>query len=444
MNAPKSQALYLHAKERIPGGVQLLSKRPENMAPGEWPPYSAQAHGCEVVDLDGNRYLDFSTNGIGACLLGYADPAVTEAVVKVVRDGSMSSLNPPEEVELADRLCAIHPWAEKVRFARTGGETLAVAVRIARATTDRSMVLVSGYHGWSDWYLACNLGDDDNLRGMWLSGVSPWGVPRELRGTAEPVNHGDMERIADLFEKHGPHLAAVVMEPCRHERPTPGFLEFIRKKCDEYGVVLVFDEVTIGWRYCFGGSHLNFGITPDIAVFAKAMGNGHPIGAVIGSRKAMAGAEKTFLSSTYWTERTGPVAALATIRRMKETRVWEHAQKIGAEVMELWRTTAEKCGLAINITSTPEFSCLASFGFGGTDAVMKKQLRTLYTRMMLEEGFLATGGFYPTLAHTEEHVARFAAALDRVFPRLAEVAAKGKRVLSDRELAHDGFQRLVK
>ena len=252
-----------------------------------------------------------------------------------------------------------------------------------------------------------------------------------------------MERIAELFAKHGPHLAAVVMEPCRHERPTPGFLEFIRKKCDEYGAVLVFDEVTIGWRYRFGGSHLNFGVTPDIAVFAKALGNGHPIGAVIGSRRAMAGAEKTFLSSTYWTERTGPAAALAALRRMEETRVWEHAQKIGAQVMELWRKTAEKCGLAINITSTPEFGCLASFGFSG-DAVMKKQLRTLYTRMMLDEGFLATGGFYPTLAHTEEHVARFAEALERVFPRLAEVAAKGEIILSERELALDGFQRLVK
>lgn len=443
MNAPKSQSLYLHAKERIPGGVQLLSKRPENMAPGEWPPYSARARGCEVADLDGNRYLDFSTNGIGACLLGYADPEVTEAVVKVVRDGSMSSLNPPEEVELADRLCAIHPWAEQVRFARTGGETLAVAVRIARATTDRSMVLVSGYHGWSDWYLACNLGDSDNLRGMWLAGISPWGVPRELRGTAEPVNHGDTEKMSDLIEKHKNELAAIVLEPCRHERPEPGFLELIRRKCDEYGIVMIFDEVTIGWRYRFGGAHLNFGVTPDIAVFAKALGNGHPIGAVIGTRRAMAGAEKTFLSSTYWTERTGPAAALAALRRMEETRVWEHVRQVGVRVMELWRGTAAECGLPLRVTSTPEFGCLASFTFD-VDGVLKRQLRTLYTRMMLEEGFLATGGFYPTLAHTGEHVERFAAALKKVFPRLAEVARKGTGPLPEREVALDGFQRLVK
>ena len=444
MNTPKSQALYRHAKERIPGGVQLLSKRPENMAPDVWPPYASAAHGCEVVDLDGNRYLDFSTNGIAACLLGYADPAVSEAVIKVIRDGSMSTLNPPEEVELADRLCEIHPWAERVRFARTGGETLAVAVRIARATTDRSKVLVSGYHGWSDWYLACNLGDCDSLRGMWLAGIPPYGVPGELRGTAIPVMHGDIERMEALFKEHGPELAAVVLEPCRNRKPAPGFLEFLRRKCDEYGTMLVFDEVSIGWRYCYGGAHLKLGVTPDIAAFAKALGNGHPIGAVIGTRKAMAGAERSFISSTYWTERTGPAAALAALKRMRETRVWEHVKTVGSRVMEAWRDTAARCGLPIRLNSEPEFACFASFRFASGDAELDRQLRTLYTRMMLDEGFLAGVGFDPTLAHQECHLEAFAAALEKVFPKLAEVAASGKGPLAPREVALDGFQRLVK
>ena len=441
MKSLLSQALYRHARERIPGGVQLLSKRPENMAPGVWPPYSSAAHGCEVTDLDGNRYLDFSTNGIGSCLLGYGDPVVSEAVIKVVRDGSMSSLNSPEEVELADRLCAIHPWADQVRFARTGGETLAVAVRIARATTDRSMVLVSGYHGWSDWYLACNLGDDDNLRGMWLSGISPWGVPRELRGTAAPVTHGDFTRLNELLDSCGNRIAAIVVEPCRHEMPVPGFLEYLRKKCDEYGIILIFDEVTIGWRWRFGGSHLAFGVIPDMAVFAKALGNGHPIGAVIGTRRAMSGAERSFISSTYWTERTGPAAALAAIRRMEETRVWEHVRRIGGQVLKLWNETAVRHGVEIQLSCASDFACLASFSFRGG---FKRELRTLYTRFMLEEGILAGTGFYPTLAHNAEHVAVFSAALDRTFARIAAVAATDKIPLAKNEVAHDGFQRLVK
>ena len=441
MDTAKSQQLYLHAKTRIPGGVGLLSKRPENMAPDCWPPYASAAHGCEVVDLDGNRYRDFSTNGIGACLLGYADPDVSEAVIKIIRDGSMSSLNAPEEVALADRLCEIHPWAQQVRFARTGGETLAIAARIARAATDRSLVVISGYHGWSDWYLACNLGDSDALRGLWLSGVPPFGVPSELRGTAFPLEHGDFDRLEALFAKYGDRIAAVVAEPCRHEYPTPGFLERMRALCDQYGSMLIFDEVTIGWRWRFGGSHLGFGVTPDIAAFAKALGNGHPIGAVIGTDRAMSGAVKSFISSTYWTERTGPAAALAAIAKMEKTRVWEHAQQIGSRVVKLWSDAAAKYGLPLKIQSEPDFCCLAAFGF---DSPRATELRTLYTRYMLDEGFLAGAGFYPTLAHSDADVDDFGAALDRVFAKLRDALDSPTPLLEKSEIALNGFQRLLK
>lgn len=441
MTSSRTQEFYRHAKERIPGGVGLLSKRPENMAPGVWPAYSAQAHGCTVTDLDGRSYRDFSTNGIGACLLGYADPVVTEAVIRTVQSGNMTSLNPPEEVELADRLCELHPWAEQVRFARTGGETLAMAVRIARAVTDRSVVIVCGYHGWSDWYLACNLGDSDALRGMWLAGVPPFGVPGELRGTAYPLQHGDLEHLEELFRKFGGRIAAVVAEPCRHEPPAQGFLERMRALCDRYGSMLIFDEVTVGWRWRFGGAHMAFGVTPDMAAFAKALGNGHPIGAVIGTKRAMEGARKSFISSTYWTERTGPAAALATLRRMEETRVWEHVRKIGAQVLELWRAGAEKYALPLVLDTEPDYACLAAFGFTGARAT---ELRTLYTRYLLEEGFLAGCGFYPTLAHTAQDVAEFGEALDRTFAKLRDALDSPRPLLTADELAHSGFQRLVK
>ena len=441
MTQNKTQELYRHAKSRIPGGVGLLSKRPENIAPGVWPAYSSEAHGCRVTDLDGKSYLDFSTNGIGACLLGYADPDVTEAVIRTIRSGNMTSLNAPEEVELADRLCAIHPWAEQVRFARTGGETLAQAIRIARAATDRSIVIISGYHGWSDWYLACNLGDSDALRGMWLAGVPPYGVPSELRGTALPLEHGDFERLEELFSKYGPRIAAVAAEPCRHEYPTPGFLERMRELCDKYGAKLIFDEVTIGWRFRFGGSHLSFGVTPDIAVFAKALGNGHPIGAVIGHRETMSGAEKSFISSTYWTERTGPAAALAFLEKAEKTRVWEHADKIGKLVTKAWKSTAEKYDLPLTVHCEDDFSCLAAFGFDGERA---NELRTLFTRKMLEKGFLATTGFYPTLAHTEKEVQSYIDALDQTFACLKEALDSHFPVLAPEEIALNGFQRLVK
>lgn len=223
-----TQDRYRHAKERIPGGTQLLSKRPEMLAPNQWPAYFREARGCEIWDLDGRHYYDFATNGIGACLLGYRDPDVTRAVQRRVALGSMCTLNPPEEVELADRLCEIHPWAEQVRFTRSGGEAGAVVIRIVRATTDRSLVAICGYHGWQDWYLAANLGQDDALRGHLLPGLDPLGVPRELRGTALTFRYNDREAFDTILRTQGDRLAAVIMEPCRYQDPEPGFLEYVR------------------------------------------------------------------------------------------------------------------------------------------------------------------------------------------------------------------------
>ena len=296
--SPHVQELYKYAKTRIPAGTQLLSKRPEIYAPNQWPPYFREARGCETWDIDGKHYYDMATNGIGACLLGFRDPDVTRAVHRRVNLGSMATLNPPEEVELADLLCEIHPWAQQVRFTRTGGEAAMVAVRIARATTKRSLVAVCGYHGWHDWYLAANLGETDALDGHLLPGLNPLGVPKELRGTTLTFRYNNRQQFQDILNKFGDRLAAVVMEPARHHDPEPGFLEFVHDGAHKHGALLIFDEITIGWRCCLGGIHLKFGVNPDIAMFAKTLGNGHPIGAVLGTRDAMEGAHTSFISST--------------------------------------------------------------------------------------------------------------------------------------------------
>ena len=152
--------LYEHAKELIPGGTQLLSKRPELFLPGGWPVYYSRSKGCFIWDIDGRRFIDMTTTGIGACLLGYADDDVNAAAKRAIDSGNMTTLNPPDEVELAELLCKLHPWAEMARFTRTGGEAMAVAVRIARAFTGRSQIACCGYHGWADWYIAANLSTD--------------------------------------------------------------------------------------------------------------------------------------------------------------------------------------------------------------------------------------------------------------------------------------------
>jgi len=433
-----TQDLYRHARQRLPGGTQLLSKRPEMMAPEQWPAYFREARGCETWDLDGRHYYDMSYNGIGANLLGFRDPDVTRAVQRRIALGSMCTLNPPEEVELADRLCEIHPWAEQVRFARCGGESGAVAVRIARATTHRSLVAICGYHGWQDWYLAANLGENDALSGHLLPGLDPLGVPPELRGTALTFAFNDIEAFESILKTYGDRLAAVIMEPCRSADPAPGFLHAIREGTHRVGALLIIDEITIGWRLCYGGAHLKFGIQPDMAIFAKALGNGHPIAAVIGTKQAMSGAHGSFISSTYWTESVGPVAALATLEKMSRIDVPTHVAGVGRRIMDFWQKAAAKYGLPVVVEGYP---CLAHFRF---DHPLANELRTLYTQLMLERGFLAGTAIYATLAHTDEIVSLYGRAIDDVFGEIADALGNGevqKRLKGP--VAHTGFRRLV-
>ncbi len=435
----KTQDLYRHAKTRIPGGTQLLSKRPEMFAPDQWPAYFKRAEGATVWDLDDREYTDMGLNGIGSCLLGFAHPRVTEAVTRRVMDGSMCTLNAPEEVALADRLCDIHPWAEQARFARTGGEACAMAARIARATTGRDIIAICGYHGWQDWYLAANLGESDALKGHLLPGLSPDGVPHALRGTTVAFTANDTDGFARILGEYGDRLAAVIMEPCRYHDPAPEFLEIVRDGCTKNGALMVMDEITIGWRLCFGGAHLKLGVTPDMAIFAKALGNGHPISAVIGTEAAMSGAHHSFVSSTYWTESVGPVAALAVLDVMQEEDVVGHVAKIGTAVQEIWRIEANRHG--VPIIQDNGYPCLAHFAF---DHPQANALKTLYTQEMLRYGYLASTVIYPTLAHTDAHVEGYGKAVDWVFSILGAALAKDGVVEAlEGPEAHTGFRRLL-
>jgi len=432
------QKLYQRARKRIPGGTQLLSKRPEMLLPEQWPAYYARARGAEVWDLDGRRYVDMSYNGIGACVLGFADPEVDAAVHGAVDAGSMCTLNSPEEVELADLLCELHPWAEMVRYARCGGEAMAVAVRIARARTRRDKIAFCGYHGWHDWYLAANLKPGDALEGHLLPGLEPAGVPRGLAGTALPFHYNRSVEMREIVAREGAELAAVVMEPVRGTPPDAGFLEEVGELARKAGALLVFDEVTAGWRVNTGGIHLLHGVTPDLAVFAKAISNGYPMAAIIGTGAAMQAAQETFISSTYWTDRIGPAAALATIRKHRAREVPRRLVEAGTRVREGWRQAAEKAGFAITVSG------LAPLGHFQIESRDAQALRTLFTQEMLERGFLATNAFYATYAHTNAQIDAYLAAAAEVFAELAKAAADGRvHALLKGPVAHAGFYRLT-
>lgn len=434
----KGQSLYRKAKLRIPGGTQLFSKRPELFLPEQWPSYYAKAKGVEVWDLDGNKYIDMSYMGLGACVLGYADPEVDNAVKAAIDSGSMSTLNCPEEVQLADLLCALHPWAEMVRYARTGGEAMAIAVRIARAKTGKDKIAFCGYHGWHDWYLAANLGGENTLDSHLLPGLEPSGVPHSLKGTMFPFRYNRIEELKTIVAKHKNELAAIVMEPVRNYDPEPDFLAGVKEVARGIGAALIFDEVSSGWRLTTGGAHLLYDVTPDIAVFAKAMSNGYPMAAVIGVGSVMQAAQDSFISSTYWTERIGPSAALATIGKHQRCNIPEYLIKTGKRVQSGWKSAAERHGLKISVYGIPP---LAHFSF---DYDNGQAIRTLFTQEMLEKGFLATNAFYASYAHQDHHIESYSKAVDETFGFIAEAIEKDKvEKLLKGPIAHSGFHRLT-
>ncbi|MBD3673145.1 MAG: aminotransferase class III-fold pyridoxal phosphate-dependent enzyme [Planctomycetaceae bacterium] len=440
------QDQYQQAKQIIPGGTQLLSKRPEMFAPGQWPAYFEQAIGCEVIDNDGRRLIDMSHCGILSCILGFADPDVNAAVIRRVHLGAMSTQQTFDEVELARLLTEIHPWADQARFTRSGGEAMAVAVRIARAHSRRSKLAVCGYHGWHDWYLAANLpvvtdAEDQSSRQLdshLLPGLEARGVPTELAGTVETFRYNQLEELDAALARCGDDLAAIVMEPTRGVDPAPGFLEGVRERADRAGVPLIFDEISAGWRYCLGGAHRLYGVNPDLAVFAKAMSNGFAMGAIIGREEIMQACQESFVSSTYWTEGIGPAAAVAAIRKMMRVDVPRHLHQLGTRVMEGWRSLAEKHGLPITVAGRPA-SCRFQFEHPENAALL-----TLMTTLMLDRGYLAAGSCSITWAHQMQQVERYLTALDQVFEELAEAIARDDIPARLKgPVKHSGFQRLV-
>ena len=428
--------LWQRAKRVIPGGSMLLSKRAEMYLPSGWPAYFDRTEGCQVWGVDGQRYLDLGFMGVGTNILGYSHPKVDEAVRTVVDKGNLSTLNAPEEVYLAEALIELHPWADMARFARSGGEACAIAVRIARAASGKDKVAFCGYHGWHDWYLAANLGDDASLDGHLIPGLEPNGVPRVLAGTSLPFRYNDLDGLRSILE-NDPDVGAIYMEVQRSEPPAPGFLEGVRELANQHGAVLIFDECTSGFRRVLGGLHLFYGVEPDIATFGKTLGNGYAITAVIGREEVMQAAQSTFISSTFWTERIGPTAALATLEAMREEDAPARIHEIGDSVQGRWHQMADQQGMAIITGGLP---ALASFTVQGLDPLAVK---TFVTAAMLEQGYLAGVNLYASIAHTSEILEDYFAALAPVFTRLAEFDEGGLAAALPQGQAQSGFQRLT-
>ena len=429
------QKLWKRAKRVIPGGNMLLSKRAEMFLPEQWPAYFSKAKGCKLWDLDGKEYIDMSIMGIGTNILGYGHPEVDEAVMQTVRSGNMSTLNCPEEVYLAEKLVELHPWADMVRLARSGGEANAMAIRIARAASGKDKVAICGYHGWHDWYLSANLGDDENLAGHLLPGLDPKGVPQNLKGTVFPFNYNNYPELEALVNAHD--IGVIKMEVVRNMGPEDNFLQKVRELATSRGIVLIFDECTSGFRETFGGLHKKYGVEPDMAMFGKALGNGYAITATIGRREIMEAAQSTFISSTFWTERIGPTAALKTLKVMEQLKSWETITATGLKIREGWQELADRHGLGISHWGLPS---LTGFTFSSTNALAYK---TLITQEMLAKGYLAGNCVYVCIEHSPEVLEGFFDALNPIFGLIKE-CEEGRDVMSllKGPVCHGGFKRL--
>lgn len=428
--------LWQKAKELIPCGSMLLSKRAEMYLPQGWPAYFDRTQGCSIWDLDGREFKDLSLMGVGTNILGYSHPDVDNAVMETVRKGNLSTLNAPEEVYLAEKLIELHPWADMVRYARSGGEICAIAVRIARAATGKDKVAFCGYHGWHDWYLAANLGENDGLDGHLLPGLDPNGVPRALAGTSVPFQFNDLEQLTNIL-RSDPEIGAIYLEVQRSDPPDPGFLEGVRALATQHNAVLIFDECTSGFRRTLGGMHLHYQVEPDLATFGKTLGNGYAITAVIGRESVMQAAQKTFISSTFWTERIGPTAALATLKVMEETSAPQRVHEIGIQVQQRWVELGTAHGLVVTPGGLP---ALANFSIDNYDPLAVK---TFITQAMLDHGYLASNSMYTSIAHTPEVLDQYFEALGTVFAQITRSSDPNLGELLPQGSAQAGFKRLT-
>ncbi|MFM8580369.1 MAG: aspartate aminotransferase family protein [Planctomycetaceae bacterium] len=436
----QSNALYERALQLIPGGTQLVSRRPSRFAHGVSPVYATRGRGARIWDLDGNEYIDWAS-GILAIILGYFDPVVDAAVVEQVSRGVNFSISSDLEVELAEELVRCIPCAEMVRYTKGGGDACTVAVRIARGATGRDKILFCGYHGWHDWYLAANLSADAALNAHLFPGIEPIGVPKALAGTAIPFPYGDPQALADLLDQHRGEVAAVMLEPFRSALPPAGYLDSVARLTRDAGAVLIFDEVSSGLRFGMGGAQQFAGVTPDLAVFAKSMSNGYAFGAVVGRREVMEPAGRMFISSTYWSDAIGLRAALETLRELRRRDVATQIAQFGADLQQRVNTLARQSGCPVECGGLPQYPQLL---FQVADPTLKAQVVTLYIQEMARRGCHGYASFALNAAQGPAEREQTLSALGEVFPLIT-------RGLEDRTIPHlltarpqaEVFRRLV-
>ena len=402
--------------------------------PEKWPVYFKKAKGCYVWDLNGKKYVDLSLMGIGTNILGYANKSVDDSVIANLRNSNMSTLNCPEEVELAEKLLKLHKWASKVKFARTGAEANSIAIRIARAHTKSSKIAICGYHGWHDWYMSAMLNKKNEISKFLLGGLNKKGIPKELSNLVYTFKYNDFKKLEYLIKVK--KIKIIKMEVIRNIDPIDNFLLKVRNLATKNNVVLIFDECTSGFRTTLGGIHKIFRVVPDIVVYGKALGNGYPITTVIGKEKVMKSAGDSFMSSTFWSERSGPTAALKTLEIMEKTKSYKTITNQGKKIKSIWLDISKKYNVPIEIKG---IDSICSFNFVGNNSLVFK---AIFISEMLKKNFLANTTVMVSISHTDKILQKYRIAVEKTFNIISKYRKINSSKYDKLKLPVTGFYRL--
>tara|TARA_B100000989_G_scaffold277910_1_gene239224 strand:+ start:7499 stop:8797 length:1299 start_codon:yes stop_codon:yes gene_type:complete len=430
----KAKKIWNKALKIIPGGNGLISKRPERFLPDLWPTYYKSSNGIIVKDIDGRNFKDFAQMGFGTSTLGYKNRYVDDNVKKAIDSGITTTLNCTEEYLFAKELLKVDKFADQVKFAKGGGEAMAIAIRLARASSNKDEIAFSGYHGWHDWYLATNLQSTKNLNKHLLKGLKAKGVPGSLKGSIHPFTYGNIKELKNILKKR--RIGTIVLEGARYNLPDKKFVEEINTICKKNKIILVLDEITSGWRQTIGGTYKVTGFKPDVVIYGKGIANGYPLSVVIGKKSIMEQSTNTFVSSSVWTEKIGFVAGLAAIKFFQKKKVDKHIIKIGNLIQKNLLFLSKKHGLKIK---TNNFVSLCSFFFEYEN--LNEKLYTYFSQEMLKHNYLASNSVYVSYAHKKKDVDRYIYYCDKVFKKIS-LALKSKKINLKGAVRSMAFKRL--
>ncbi len=400
----RSRELLGRGSRLIPGASQTLSKGPTQWVQGVAPSYIERAQGAHVWDVDGNRYLDFPM-ALGPIILGHRHPAVERAIARQLRSGVTFTLPHPLEIEVAERIVELVPNAERVRFAKSGSDATSAAVRLARAHTGRERVIVTGYHGWHDWYIGSTAHHD--------------GVPDAVRSLVEPVAFGDLQSLSQALERWPRQVACVVCEPAGIVEPAPALLQEMIDLAHRHGALMVFDEVITGFRLARGGSQEHFGVHADLVCFGKALGNGMPISALVGPAEPMDGLRDVFFSGTHGGETLSLASAAATLDVLANEPVHEHLWRLGRRLQAGVCDAIERHGLEdwVSCSGAAPWTIVSVREPHPHAATLPA--KSLVQQEMVKRGILFNGSNFICYAHTDADIDAAVEAYGAAFQALA-------------------------